>query len=86
MRDKYDLVGQDGNAFALMGYTARALRNEGLGNLVSEMQTKATSGDYWNLIAVCDEYVQMANDKAIDNGYNPEDYDDDEEFYDDDEY
>lgn len=61
---KYDLVGQDGNAFALMGYTARALKNEGLGNLVSEMQKRATSGDYNNLIRVCDEYIGMANLKA----------------------
>ena len=69
---KYDLVGQDGNAFALMGYTARALRNEGLGSLVSEMQSKATSGDYNHLICVCDDYVQMANDKAVENGYEDE--------------
>lgn len=75
---KYDLVGQDGNAFALMGYTARALRNEGLGNLVSKMQKEATSGDYWNLIAVCDEYVQMANEQAGD--YSDEDEDDIEFF------
>ena len=70
---KYNLVGVDGNAFSIMGYTARALRNEGLGNLSSEMQKKATSGDYYNLIAVCDEYVQMANEKAIENGYEEED-------------
>lgn len=70
---KYNLVGQDGNAFSLMGYTARALRREGLGDLVSEMQKKAMSGDYYHLIAVCDDYVQMANEKAIENGYEGED-------------
>ena len=70
---KYCLVGQDGNAFALMGYTARALRNEGLGNLVDEMQSKAMSGDYYNLIRVCDEYCDMANEKAEENGYEEED-------------
>lgn len=74
---KYDLVGQDGNAFALMGYTARALKNEGLRELVPEMQQRATSGDYWDLIAVCDEYIQMANDAAIENGY----IDDDENIW-----
>ncbi len=63
---RYSLVGQDGNAFALMGYTARALRNEGLGSLRDEMYQKAKSGDYNHLIAVCDEYVQMAN-KAAEN-------------------
>ena len=74
---KYSLVGQDGNAFALMGYTARALKNEGLGDLVSEMQRKATSGDYYNLIAVCDSYLDKANDAATEKGY--EDDEEDEE-------
>lgn len=72
---KYNLVGVDGNAFSIMGYTARALKAEGLRDLVSEMQEKATSGDYYNLIAVCSDYVDMANEKAIENGYE-EEYDD----------
>lgn len=66
---KYDLVGQDGNAFALMGYTARALKNEGLRDKVEEMQSRAMAGDYYHLIAVCDEYIEMANQKAEENGY-----------------
>lgn len=66
---KYDLVGVDGNAFALMGYTARALKNEGLRDKVEEMQSKAMASDYYHLIAVCDEYIEMANDKARENGY-----------------
>lgn len=61
---KYTLVGQDGNAYNLMGYTARALRHEGLGHLEDEMFKKATSGDYNHLIAVCDDYLQMANEAA----------------------
>ena len=75
---KYNLVGQDGNAFALMGYTANALKREGLRDKVSEMHSRAMSGDYYNLIAVCDEYIQMANKAAG--------YDDEEDDYDDDEY
>lgn len=69
---KYCLVGQDGNAFALMGYTANALRREGLRELVSEMQKEATSGDYYHLISVCDKYIDMANAKADENGYEEE--------------
>ena len=69
---KYDLVGIDGNAFCIIGYTAKALRQEGLSNLVDEMQKKAMSGDYYNLIAVCDEYLEMANKKAEENGYEEE--------------
>lgn len=64
---KYDLVGVDGNAFAIMGYTARALKNEGLRDLVQEMQNKATSGDYNNLLMVCMEYIDKANEEADKN-------------------
>ena len=63
---KYSLVGQDGNAFALMGYTARALKREGLRDLVPQMQKEATSGDYNNLICVCDRYLDKANEAAGD--------------------
>lgn len=61
---KYTLVGVDGNAYSIMGYTAQALKNEGLGDLVKEMYEKATSGDYYNLIATCSDYIDMANDKS----------------------
>lgn len=64
---KYNLVGVDGNAYSIMGYTSKALKNEGLGDKVDEMYKRATSGDYYNLIAVCDEYVQMANEVANKN-------------------
>ena len=66
---KYSLVGIDGNAFVIMGYTANALKKEGLAELIPEMQMRAKSGDYTNLLRVCLEYVEIANDKAIDNGY-----------------
>lgn len=66
---KYSLVGVDGNAFSIMGYTSKALKREGLSNLVEEMREKATSGDYYNLIAVCDDYVDKANEAAYKNGY-----------------
>ena len=59
---KYSLVGVNGNAFSIMSYTGRALKQEGLGHLVDEMQEKAMSGNYDNLIMVCDEYIRKAND------------------------
>jgi len=76
---KYTLVGVDGNAFAIMGYTARALKKEGLGKLVDGMMKEATSGNYYELIETCDKYVTMANTAA---GYDPnecDNEDDDEE-------
>ena len=66
---KYSLIGVDGNAFAIMGYTARALEREGLGKLVDEMYEKAESGTYYHLIAVCDSYVSKANEAAEKAGY-----------------
>ena len=59
----YTLVGVDGNAFAIMGYTARALKQTGHGDLVSKMHEEATAGDYDNLIRVCMKYVDIANEE-----------------------
>ena len=64
MEEKYSLVGIDGNAFSVMGYTARALKREGLRDKVDEMYSKATKGDYDNLLMVCMEYIDMANEAA----------------------
>lgn len=58
---EYSLIGVDGNAFVVMGYTSRALRKSGHGDLVDEMRSKAMSGDYDNLLAVCQEYIDIAN-------------------------
>ena len=76
---KYSLVGVDGNAFSVMGYTARALKSEGLGNLVDEMQAKATSGDYNNVICTCLEYLDKANEAAKASGYVSDDDEDDDD-------
>lgn len=61
---KYSLVGVDGNAFSIMGYTGQALKREGMRDLVGEMQKKAMSGDYDNLLRVCMEYLDKANAAA----------------------
>lgn len=64
---KYSLVGVDGNAFSVMGFTARALRREGLRDLVDKMREEAMSGDYDNLLAVCQGYIDLANERAEEN-------------------
>ena len=71
--EKYSLVGLDGNAFSIISYTGRALKKEGLGSLVDEMREQAMSGDYYNVIAVCGEYLDKANEAADENGYINED-------------
>lgn len=63
---KYDLVGVDGNAYCVMGYTARALRCEGLYNQIDQMHKEATAGDYDNLLRVCMKYLDKANEAAGD--------------------
>ncbi len=70
----YDLVGVDGNAFSVMGYTARALKETGHRDMVAQMQKEATSGDYNNLLCVCMKYVDIANETlmADDDYYDEE--------------
>ena len=58
---KYSLVGVDGNAFSVMGYTARALEKSGHKDMVKCMQERAMSGDYANLLNVCQRYIDIAN-------------------------
>ena len=58
---KYTLVGVNGNAYAIMGYTATALKETGHDDLVEKMYDEATSGDYYHLIDVCDDYIAIAN-------------------------
>lgn len=64
---KFTLVGVDGNAYSVMGYTAKALRRAGLRDKVDEMYAEATSGDYDNLLRVCMGYIDMANEAVGDD-------------------
>ena len=51
---KVKLVGKDGNAFAILGVMATALRKAGATpDEIKQFQTEATSGDYNNLLATC---------------------------------
>ena len=56
---KVKLVGEDGNAFAIMGRVIRALKRHGHGNLVQQYKEEATSGDYDHLLQVTMEYVDV---------------------------
>ncbi len=53
------LVGTDGNAFAIMGKVARALRQAGKPELVKPYMDEATSGDYDHLLRVTMKYVDV---------------------------
>lgn len=54
------LTGTDGNAFALIGNVARALRRAGHADVVNEFQAEATSGDYDHLLATCMKWVDVS--------------------------
>ena len=66
--EKYSLVGIDGNAFYVMGYVSKALKREGLSNLVDEYQKDAKSSDYNHLLIVSMKYIDMANKAAEQKG------------------
>ena len=51
MKEKYNLLGVDGNAFAIMGYVTRAMKSERLSqNEIKAYIKDATSSDYTHLI------------------------------------
>lgn len=55
------LVGQDGNAFAIIGRVQRALRDADVDPAeVSAFAAEATSGDYDNLLATTMRWVDVA--------------------------
>ena len=55
----YEPSGATGNAFWILGATAKALRRNGHADKVSEYQQRATAGDYDHLLKVTNEYVTL---------------------------
>lgn len=76
----YTLVGVDGNAYAIMGYTSKAMKRAGFTKEeVDHMYKEATSGDYSNLICVCDEYIDKVNERlGLTDDWDEDDDEDDE--------
>lgn len=74
--EAFTLVGVDGNAFSVMGYTTRAMKKAGFTDQVAQYQKEATSGDYENLICVsvqwidkCNEALGLEDDEDWSEGY-----------------
>ena len=60
---KLKLVGEDGNAFAIMGRALRAARRAGLSKAdIDEYVAKATMGDYNDLLATTMSYFDCDGD------------------------
>ena len=72
----YSLVGVDGNAFAIMGYTAKAMRREGFSkDDINAMYEEAKSGDYSNLICVCASWIDKVNEKlGLEEDFEDDDF------------
>lgn len=53
------LVGEDGNAFSILGRVSSALKKAGYYESAEEYMEEATSGDYHHLLAVSMDYVSV---------------------------
>ena len=63
IRPEVELVGEDGNAFAIMGRVQKALKRAGNDSEVVDSYLKqAMSGDYDHLLAVTLAFVEYDHD------------------------
>jgi len=53
------LLGQDGNAFFILGKVSTALKKAGHKDAAEKYMEEATSGDYDNLLRVTMQYVTV---------------------------
>lgn len=64
-KEMYSLVGIDGNAYSLMGYTQDAMAEQGFSKEeIDAFLRDAQSSDYNHLIATCYEKVRECNERA----------------------
>ena len=64
MKEKYSLIGVDGNAFAIMGYVVKCMRKEGFSKEEIDSYYKdATSSDYDHLLMVSISMIETCNNK-----------------------
>lgn len=64
MRQKYSLIGVDGNAYAILGYVSSAMKKEGYTKQqINEYEERAKGDSYENLICVSLEMIDELNNK-----------------------
>jgi len=73
-----ELIGNDGNAFAVLGAVSKALRQNGHASEVDKFQKEATSGDYDHLLQTVMNWVTVTSE---DDSDDEEDYDEDSDWY-----
>jgi len=60
-KPKLELVGRDGNAFAILGRAVSAAKDAGWDKAkIDEFVAKAQSGDYNHLLLICEEYFDVS--------------------------
>lgn len=64
-KQKYNLVGIDGNAYSVMGYVTNAMKEQGYTKAErDEYLHDAMSDDYNHLLCVSMDYIEMCNARA----------------------
>jgi hypothetical protein len=64
-KPKYDLVGIDGNAYAIMAYVSRAMKEQGFNpSQIGRYVASAKKKDYSHLISVSITYIDKCNERA----------------------
>jgi hypothetical protein len=59
-RIKVEILGRDGNAFAILGATTKAMQRAGVSKEIrDEFLAEATSGDYDNLLSTVMQYFDV---------------------------
>lgn len=84
---RYNLVGIDGNAFSVMGYVTRAMREQKFTREeIAAYMADAKSSDYNHLLVCSMDMVDQCNERAgcYDNGDDYEWDGDDDDWGDDD--
>ena len=64
MKQKYNLVGIDGNAYSVIGYVIQAMKRERFSKSeIDDYLADARSGDYNHLLSVSAEMIDKCNNK-----------------------
>lgn len=68
-RPKMDLMGHDGNIFAILGRAARVLREAGMNTESMEMRRRVQKcGNYYKALGIISEYVETELSVPRDGG------------------
>lgn len=63
MKREYSLVGIDGNAFSIMAYVSRAMKDNGFSKEeIKIYQNEEMSGDYDNLLMISMKIIDKINE------------------------